>query len=188
MTEQDVKSPAEQYTDDSQITSQRKEAWPTEPSNLQYGTATPYVALFNEGGEPILNPLTGIALGAYMTSFNFKSGEKEEDNCIMVFDTGDPDTADVEGIQEGDTITIQWGYIYPDGTFQCSKPHDVQIKTVEMVFDDQGTHLALHCKDGVSNLRYSLPYKATGDENETFLNFLDNGMGQNRGIIIEMFD
>ena len=36
---------------------------------LYNGTATPYMALFNSGGMPIMNPITGIPLGAYISNW-----------------------------------------------------------------------------------------------------------------------
>ena len=38
-------------------------------SMSQYGTATPYLAIFNDMGIPVKNPLTGIPIGAYISNF-----------------------------------------------------------------------------------------------------------------------
>lgn len=158
------------------------------PSILVEGTGTPYIALFSEEGDPVLNTLTGIPLGAYMTSFVVKLGEGEEDVGSIVLDTGDPDTVDIEEIQEGKTLNVQWGYIYPNGSSLSSKVHSLEIKQRDVVFDDQGTHVNLSVKDAVSNLRQDVPYRATGDDSQSILDFLDNGLGQDRSVIIEMFE
>lgn len=157
-------------------------------SVLVHGTATPYIALFTDDGDPILNELTGIPLGAYMTSFAVKLGEGKEDVGIISLDTGDPDTVDLESIQDNSIINVQWGYIYPDGSSLCSRVHSLEIKSRDITFDDQGTHLNLSVKDSVSNLRQSIPYKASGDDNKSIIDFMNDGLGQDRGIIIEMFE
>lgn len=158
------------------------------PSVLYEGTGTPYIALFSEDGDPILNSITGIPLGAYMTSFIVKLGEGEEDVGSIVLDTGNPDTVDIEEIQENKKLYVQWGYIYPNGQSLSSKVHALEIKQRDVTFDDQGTHVTLSVKDAVSNLRQDVPYRASGDEGQTFVDFLDNGLGQNRSVIIEMFE
>lgn len=179
----DKKSPASENTQAS-----TKNDWKPELSNLMQGTATPYIALFNEAGDPVLNPITGIALGAYVTDFKFGSGDENEDALRLVIDTGDPNTVDIEEIQEGKSICVQWGYIYSDGSSKSSKVHVVEIKQLESVFDDQGTHIVISAKDSVSDLRMTAPYKPTGSEEYTLKDFLDEGMGLEKGIIIELFE
>ena len=58
----------------------------------QYGTATPYLAIFNSEGMPVMNPITGIPLGAYITNFTYKYDEEKENQANLTFDTGNPDT------------------------------------------------------------------------------------------------
>lgn len=177
----DRKSPAE--------TSKKKlNELKQEPSNLRNGTATPYIALFDQAGSPIINPLTGISLGAYVSKFNFVSGDQKEDNLNIIVDTGDPDTVDIPEIQEGKTLLVQWGYIYSDGSSHSSTVHSVEIKQIDVTFDDQGTHITIIAKDKVSDLRLSAPYRPIGEEGYTLKTFLDEGMGLNMGIIIELFE
>lgn len=179
----DAKSPAELNQEAPKISSVAPD-----PHVLMYGTATPYIALFDDSSLPIINPLTGIPLGAYMSRFNYRFDEEKENEAVIVFDTGNPDTADIEEIQEGKTIYLQWGYIYPNGDYLSSNVHAVEIKEIDLNFNDQGTTLILKCKDSTSSLRESIPYKSNGTDWYTMVNFLDNGMGQERGIIIEMFE
>lgn len=184
----DKKSPAEEKKEVTHKNLKKPSEWKSEATNLVKGTATPYIALFEETGNPIINPLTGIPLGAYMTKFTFKGGDENEDNLSVTFDTGNPDASDISEIQEGKSINVQWGYIYPDGTFKSSKVHLLQIKQLEAVFDDKGTHLTLTCKDSVSNLRHGMPFKPSGRDNYNMLDFLNDGVGVDVGIIIEMFE
>lgn len=156
-------------------------------SNLHHGTATPYIALFNYFLEPIMNPLTGIPLGAYMTRFAYNFDQESENVCEATFDTGDPATADIEELKEDNELGIQFGYIYADRTYKSSKLHYLKVKEVDCVFDDQGTHITIRMKDSVNDLRGSEPYKPAG-EGYTFKDFLDEGMGLMRGLIIEKFE
>ena len=160
---------------------------PADASNLHHGTATPYIALFNAFLEPIMNPLTGIPLGAYMSRFDYNFDQESENVCEVTFDTGDPATADIAELKDGYELGIQFGYIYDDGTYKSSKLHYLKVKEVDCVFDDQGTHITIRMKDSVNDLRGSEPYKPAG-EGYTFKKFLDEGMGLMRGLIIEKFE
>ena len=40
---------------------------------LYKGTGTPYLAIFDNQGIPVMNPLTGIPLGAYISSCRCRS-------------------------------------------------------------------------------------------------------------------
>ena len=182
----DKKTPA--ATSEQQGNLKKPNEWKPEASNLQSGTATPYVALFSLEGGPIVNPLTGIALGAYVTEFKFSSGDENEDALRIVIDTGDPNAVDIPESQEKKELAVQWGYIYSNGTSKSSKVHVVEVKQLEVTFDDQGTHITVGAKDSVSDLRLTAPYKPSGDENYTMKNFLDDGMGLEKGIIIELFE
>ena len=110
---------------------------------LYNGTATPYMALFNSGGMPIMNPITGIPLGAYISNWSYKYDEEKENLATITFDTGDPDTVDIEDLQESSVIYLQWGYIYPDGQFISSPVRSIKVRDLDCVFDSTGTRLSV---------------------------------------------
>lgn len=159
-----------------------------EPSILMDGTATPYLAIFSEEGMPVMNKLTGIPLGAYISQFQYKFDEEHENECIINFDTGNPDVVDQEDLQTGKTIWLQWGYIYPDGTSICNEPKAIKVKDFNCTFNDSGTHVALKCVDGTGDIRQELPLKADGSKEELMSTFLDNGCELDIGVIIEKFE
>ena len=165
-----------------------QEEWEYEEPNLEKGTGTPYTALFSETGEPLINPLTGIPLGVYITNFTFGSGDENEDVLRITINTGDPNTVDIPEIQEGKLIAVQWGYIYSNGSFKSSLVHLVEVKQVEVTFNDQGTNINLTAKDKVSNLRSLPPYRINGGIGSTFIDFMDDGLDSNIGIVIELFE
>ena len=74
---------------------------------LYNGTAMPYLALFDSLGMPVMNTVTGIPLGAYISKFTYMYDEEKENLATLVFDTGDPDTVDIPELQEGSVIFLQ---------------------------------------------------------------------------------
>ena len=160
----------------------------SDPSILLNGTATPYLAIFSEEGMPIMNQITGIPLGAYISRFQFKYSEEEENLATLTFECGNPDIVDQEDLSENKIIILQWGYIYADGTAVCNKPKAVKIQDFNCTFDDSGTHASILCRDSTADIRYALPLKAGGFESEKMSNFLDNGCELDIGVVIEKFE
>ena len=161
-------------------------------NNLQNGIAMPYLAIFDQDGMPVKNPITGIPLGVYISSFSYKYDEEKENQASLTLDTGDPDTVDIVGLQEGKTIILQWGYIYPDGSHKSSPVKTIKVKDLNCKFDSTGTHVTLQCIDGVANLRHSPPHRPSSAEDDSdgrssMVDFLDRGCDRNIGIIIEEF-
>ena len=165
----------------------QKKEYNSDPSILVEGTAT-YLAIFSEDGMPVMNQLTGIPLGAYISQFQYKFDEEHENECTINFDVGDPDIVDQDDLQTNKTIWLQWGYIYPDGSSVCNEPKAIKVKDFNCTFDDTGTHVALKCIDGTGDIRLALPLKAGGDPQESMSTFLDNGCELDIGVIIEKFE
>ena len=139
---------------------------------LYNGTAMPYLALFDSLGMPVMNTITGIPLGAYISKFTYMYDEEKENLATLVFDTGDPDTVDIPELQEGSVIFLQWGYVYPDGQF---------------ISDSTGTHVTIKCIDSVGDLRFQPPYTYSDLPQYKFSKFIEEGCNNNTGIIIELF-
>ena len=159
---------------------------------LQHGTGMPYVAFFKVTGEPLVNQLTGVPFGAYVDSFSYKTEQDKENLATIQIKTGNPNTVDDPGIQEGNLLIIQWGYIYADGTTSSSYPLCVRIKDIDILFNDQGTQITLQCIDSTSRIR-QVPIWVPNNDNkdlsgETFKSYMDRGFDINMGIIIERFE
>lgn len=155
---------------------------------LHKGMGAPYVALFNEVGKPIENSLTGLPLGAYINLFNYKTDEGNENLCTLEICTGNPLTVDNEEIQEGSTILIQWGYIFPDTSSTSSPPLSLKIRDVDILFSDQGTKITLKCIDKTGILRQMPIWIPEQNEQISLKAFMDEGFGQNMGVVIEKFE
>ena len=159
----------------------------SDPHHLFEGMAEPYIAFFDQTGGALVNPITQIPLGAYITSFQLKMSEGKEDYGSIQIDTGDPDTVDISDIQPGDSIMVQYGYIFPTGEVRSSKPRRLKIMEVNQSFDETGTHAVLSIKDSVTDLRHSVPFRPAG-EDHTLLKYMENGFNNEVGIIIEKFE
>lgn len=155
---------------------------------LHKGTGTPYLAIFDNQGIPVMNPLTGIPLGAYISSWSYLYDEEKENLATLVIDTGNPDTVDVEALQENRDIFLQWGYIFSDGTSVSSQAINIKVRDFDCVFDSTGTHITIKCIDGTNLLRFMPPHKPTEDADDSMVKFLDAGCGLNVGVIIERFE
>ena len=161
-------------------------------SILQQGTGTPYLAIFDNRGMPVMNPLTGIPLGAYISNFSYKYDEEKENQASLTIDTGDPDTVDITALQEGATLYLQWGYIYPDGSSQSGPVKSIKVKDLNCKFNSTGTHITIICIDGVVSLRHLPPHKPNDIEDDydgvsSMVALLERGCDYEVGVIIEQF-
>lgn len=154
---------------------------------LYNGTAMPYLALFDSLGMPVMNTVTGIPLGAYISKFTYMYDEEKENLATLVFDTGDPDTVDIPELQEGSVIFLQWGYVYPDGQFISGPIKTIKIRDFDCTFDAMGTHVTLKCIDSVGDLRFQPPYTYSDLPQYKFSKFIEGGCNNNTGVIIELF-
>lgn len=155
------------------------------------GTAQPYLAIFDAEGKPVLNTLTGIPLGAYISSFSYKTETGAENMATLIIDSGSTLMVDGTEVSEGNDIIIQFGYIYADGRTLSSKPISIKVKDVNLLFDDRGTHITLKCVDSSLISRYTPPFipvpEGSGDEPFTLEQFMDNGCNNFIGIIIRKY-
>lgn len=154
---------------------------------LQKGIGQPYMAIFNTNGRPIMNPITGIPIGAYISAWDFSYDEERENLANITIDTGDPDTVDIRELSENSILLLQWGYIYSNGEFISSPIRVIKVRDFNTTFDDKGTHITLVCQDGVSEFRYFPPYTYNESKEYSLSTLLDKGYYGNLGIIIEEF-
>lgn len=172
------------------MASQNNQIPPLNSLFSRYGTATPYLALFNTDGSPIINQATGIPLGEYITQFSSKQDEEKENQAKLTFDCGDPDLVDQIDLHEHHTLLIQWGYIFNNGAFISGPIKAITVKDFNCSFDSTGVHVSIVCVDGMVSLRHIPPCAPCSEEDteqDGFVAFLDNGCNMNIPIIIEEF-
>lgn len=160
---------------------------PASASVLYHGTATPYLAIFSEVGTPLLHPITGVPLGAYISQFQYKYDEEKHNECTITFDCGDPDVVDEKSFPKDMKLFVQWGYIYSDSSSVSSEAKALKVRDYDVEFDDQGVHSTLVCLDIKADLLSSPPVKPNGDENKTLDHYLENGCDLEIPVIIEAF-
>lgn len=154
---------------------------------LYQGTGTPYLAIFNNDQSPIIETNTGLPISIYISSFSYRLDQEQENECRFTIDTGNPDTVDVSGIKSGEEVLIQYGYVFPDGSFESSKTYSLQVKSTEATFDQTGTHVTVVLKDKTSDLRNMKPFKVSSDD-YTFKHFMDDGFDIGQPIVIEKYE
>lgn len=154
---------------------------------LDKGMGAPYLALFNEIGKPLINSITGLPIGVYINRFSYKTEEGQENLCTLEICTGNPATVDEPTLQEGKTLIIQWGYIFPDGSSSSSAPVSLKIKDIDLLFSDEGTKITLKCVDKTARLRQTPIFIPDPDSEISLIDYMDEGLGCNMGIIIERF-
>lgn len=154
---------------------------------LVQGTGTPYLAIFSELGTPVVNPTTGVPIGAYINQFQYKYDEEKHNECTITFDCDNPDIVDEHSFPKDTKLFVQWGYIFPDSSSVSSEAKSVKVRDYNVEFDDTGVHGTLVCLDAKADLLVSLPVKPNGDENQTLDKFLEDGCGLDMPVIIEYF-
>jgi hypothetical protein len=160
---------------------------------LYHGIAQPYLAIFDEEGIPVMNPLTGIPLGAYITSFYYKYDEEKENQASISFSTGNPDIVDAEALQKDKTVLFQWGYIFSNGDHISSPIKVVKVKDFNCKFDSSGTTASVIFIDSTVEQRYLPPHKPSAEDDDedgysSMVDFMERGCDHGLGIIIEKFE
>lgn len=155
-------------------------------STLYAGTGQPYVALFTDNLDPLLNTVNDLPLGYYVSKFSYQMSHDKENVCQIDIDAGITEILDIPEVQEGNIIKMQYGYVFSDGSSKSSKLYTLKIKEVSITLDDRGTHMSLSLKDSVSDLRHVDGYTESGDD-RTFLDYLEEGLYVDTGIKIVQF-
>ena len=154
---------------------------------LYNGTGTPYLAIFHDDQSPIIESNSGLPISVYISSFTYKLDQEQENECKFTIDTGNPDTVDVSGIKSGEEVLVQYGYVFSDGSFESSKTYSLQVKSLDVTFDQTGTHINVLLKDKTSDLRKMPPFRLSS-ENYTFRHFMDDGFAVGQPIVIEKYE
>lgn len=95
---------------------------------------TPYVKVFNAKGEQ---------LNDRINMFTYKYSEENDDECILQIESDDPFIADNPNFQEGQKLSVEWGYI--DSGESVSRI--VYIFETVTDYGDSGVRLSLTCHE-----------------------------------------
>lgn len=113
------------------------------PSMLPDGAGTPYVTVFDETGAPIIDPISGLNIGALTSSFEYIYQEDDPDEGKMVIECNNPDLVSHDKLADMMHLQLQWGWIYPDGSVHYSNVRHVMVSGREVTFGPQGTIFTL---------------------------------------------
>lgn len=136
------------------------------------GTATPYVAVFDSKGKPIKDPKSGLPIGALITSFVYVYEEEDDDTFELQIDTDNPDILDIPQLQTQMPLTLQWGYIYPDGSSHSGPTRKVVIRDHSIRFSDSGVKATIKGTDAFALTKV----KPADLEDKTLVQWLKNNI------------
>lgn len=117
------------------------------PATLFQGTGTPYLAIFNGAGKPIICQKNNLPIGTFVKSFEYVYNEDEEDSGEIMIETDNPNLLDHEDLQYYSELLLQWGYIFSDTSFLVGPPRKVIIIGNSAEFTPNGTTINLKIAD-----------------------------------------
>lgn len=153
------------------------------PTVLQNGTGTPYLAVFNGHGKPIVDPKNNLPIGIFMTSFEYVYDEEDVDNGRFSIDTDNPDLAALPELDYYSPLILQWGYIYPSNQAYIGPIRKTMITGRDVVFNETGTHITIEFSDASVILK-NMPARYF-ENTSGFLKYIEDILlGKGLGIIM----
>lgn len=142
------------YNNDSKEYPQNPSIWGSTqelsdtPNTLIYGRGTPYVGIFDENGNPIIEPQSQNSLGELCTDFTYTSVEQGMDTADITIQCSNPNLLALPSLHYRSILILQWGYIplYSGDSLYSSIKQMVILKR-ETVFNDNGVTVNLHLSD-----------------------------------------
>ena len=120
---------------------------------LEHGTGTPYVAIFNNLKEVIIEPKSGLPLGTFITNFQYDYLEEGPDEGSFIIDCDNPDVMDIPALGYEMTIYLQWGYIFSKNTHFCGPLRKVIITNTTVNFSERGVRATVEFSDATILLK-----------------------------------
>lgn len=135
---------------------------------LDTGTGTPYIAIFQANGKPIMDPQKNLPLGIFVSDFEYTYKEEDADEGNMTIETDNPELVSHPAIQFNQTLILQWGYIYPHKAPHIGPARKLFIEAMKSEFTPTGVKIKLTLKDSTA-LSKNMPasYAGTGDDYNT---------------------
>lgn len=97
---------------------------------LLNGNGTPYLAIFDGAGSPIMDIFNDLPIGMEVENFNYKYTEGKGDKGKFTIVTDFVDIVDHPSLQFKMPLKIQWGWIFSDSSFKSSPVRLVNIKVI----------------------------------------------------------
>lgn len=114
---------------------------------LYSGTGTPYLAMFDGGKQPILDPVSKLPIGVYTISFEYTYEEGKEDSGKFILLTDNADLISIEQFGYLMPLYLQWGWIYSNSTSKSGPLKKVVIVGHDVHFTPEGTRITIEFSD-----------------------------------------
>lgn len=142
-------------------------------SMLPDGQGTPYVAIFDGTEAPIIDPLSGLNIGALVNSFEYNYQEDDPDDGKFTIQCNNPELPGHQKLADNMDLKLQWGWIYPDGSVLFSPLRSVMITGREVTFGKDGTELTIEFGSAGILLKNS-PSKMPDGDTESILMWISS--------------
>lgn len=124
---------------------------------LLNGNGTPYLAIFDGSGRPIMDKLNEIPIGMEVIRFEYKYTEDDGDSGEFTIHTNNVNIVDEPALQYKMPLKLQWGWLFSDGTNRVGPPRLVNISDHKIEFTPDGTKFTIIFKDARKFLEDSPP-------------------------------
>ena len=131
---------------------------------LVNGNGTPYLAIFDGAGSPIMDEFNGIPIGMEVENFNYKYTEGKG-------------IVDHPSLQFKMPLKIQWGWIFSDSSFKSGPVRLVNIKSHQIEFTPEGVKFTIEFADAKMFLEAE-PSKFVGNKTEYLEVFKELALGK----------
>lgn len=153
---------------------------------LPKGFGMPFVKVTDSKNQIILDPITKLPLGTFITQFDYVYREEDDDECNISLTVNNPDIADIPALREQQYLTVQWGYVLDDSNYIPSSARRVMVRDVDIRFSMQGVVITLRCTDGASLLKQK---QLSKNKDDNFVDWIQQALGNYRfGTFIESED
>ena len=122
---------------------------------LPNGTGTPYLAIFDGDGAPIIDEKLGLPIGMLLDNFIYEYTEEKEDSGSFVITTDNSDLPSNPKLAYQMPLKLQWGWIYPDGSYISGPIRKVIVIGSSSSFTSNGVTLEIKFADASILLKQS---------------------------------
>lgn len=143
---------------------------------LLNGNGTPYLAIFDGAGSPIMDIFNDLPIGMEVENFNYKYTEGKGDKGKFTIVTDFVDIVDHPSLQFKMPLKIQWGWIFSDISFKSSPVRLVNVKSHQIEFTPDGVRFTIEFADAKMFLEAE-PSKFVGDKTDYLEVFNELAMG-----------
>lgn len=151
---------------------------------LVNGNGTPYLAIFDGVGSPIMDSFNNLPIGMEVVSFNYKYTEGKGDKGKFTIVTDFVGIVDTPELQFKMPLKLQWGWIFDNGTFKSGPVRLVNVKSHDIDFTPDGVRFTIEFADARMFLEAE-PSKYVGSKTEYLEVFKELALGKMPLVIVD---